>query len=88
MVEIGEPTPSPNSPRTCAEPRPARHRTFDVTYAEDFTDKRLAGKTMTYEVNIKSIKTRSVPELKDEFAKELGADFATMRNCATACART
>jgi trigger factor len=29
-------------------------------------------------VNVKSIKTRSVPELKDDFAKELGAELATL----------
>ncbi len=70
-------TPSPSSPRTCAAPRPATTSTFDVKYADDFSDKRLAGKTLTYEVDVKSIKTRSVPEPTDEFAKELVADFAT-----------
>ena len=49
-----------------------------MKYADDFADKRLAGKTMTYEVDVKGIKTRSIPELNDEFAKELGADFSTL----------
>ncbi len=49
-----------------------------MKYADDFADKRLAGKTMTYEVDVKGIKTRSVPELNDEFAKELGADFNSL----------
>jgi len=49
-----------------------------VKYADDFADKRLAGKTMTYELDVKGIKIRSVPELNDEFAKELGADFGTL----------
>ena len=77
MVEIG----GDNTIREFSEhlrgAKAAEHRTFDVTYADDFTDKRLAGKTMTYEVEIKSIKTRTVPEPTDEFAKELGADIAT-----------
>ena len=30
---------------------------------------------MTYEVNVKGIKTKSVPELNDDFAKELGAEL-------------
>ena len=38
----------------------------------------LAGKTLTYEVTIKGIKTRTVPELNDEFAKELSTDFNTV----------
>ena len=41
-------------------------------------DKRLAGKTLTYEVTVKGIKTRTVPELNDDFAKELSADFNTV----------
>ena len=67
-----------SSARTCAAPRPGEQRSFEVKYADDFADKRLAGKTMTYEVDVKGIKTRSVPELNDEFAKELGAEFTTL----------
>jgi trigger factor len=48
-----------------------------VKYADDFADKRLACKTITYEVEIKAIKTRSTPEPNDEFAKELSAEFTT-----------
>ena len=32
---------------------------------------------MTYEVEIKAIKTRNIPEPNDDFAKELSADFTT-----------
>jgi len=32
----------------------------------------LAGKTVSYEVAVKAIKKRTVPELSDDFAKELG----------------
>ena len=47
-------------------------RTFDVKYPEDTQDKRLAGKTFTYTVKVQSIKQKSLPELNDEFAKQLG----------------
>jgi trigger factor len=47
-------------------------RTFDVSYAEDIPDKRLAGKTFIYKVKVNGIKQKSLPELNDEFAKELG----------------
>ena len=52
-------------------------RTFDVNYPEDTEDKRLAGKTFTYAVKVQSIKQKSLPELNDEFAKQLG-EFQTM----------
>jgi trigger factor len=47
-------------------------RTFEVAYAEDTSDKRLAGKTFIYSVKVHAIKQKNLPELNDEFAKELG----------------
>ena len=35
---------------------------------------RLAGKTLHYDVEVKGIKTKSVPELNDEWVKELGQE--------------
>ena len=52
-------------------------RTFDVHYPDDYSDKRLAGQTFTYTVKIQSIKQKSLPELNDQFAKEVG-DFANV----------
>lgn len=52
-------------------------RTFDVNYPEDTQDKRLAGQTFSYAVKVQSIKQKSLPELNDEFAKQLG-EFQTM----------
>jgi trigger factor len=78
MVEIGGANTIPEFTENLRGAKPGEQRTFDVKYADDFSDKRLAGKTLTYEVNVKAIKTRSVPELNDEFAKELSADFATL----------
>ncbi len=52
-------------------------RTFDVNYPADTQDKRLAGKTFSYTVKVQSIKQKSLPELNDEFAKQLG-EFQTV----------
>ena len=52
-------------------------RTFDVNYPDDTQDKRLAGKTFSYTVKVQSIKQKSLPELNDEFAKQLG-EFQTV----------
>jgi trigger factor len=50
-------------------------KTFEVAYPTDYSDQRLAGQTLTYTVKIHSIKQKSMPELNDDFAKELGAEF-------------
>jgi trigger factor len=47
-------------------------REFEVVYPEDTNDKRLAGKTFVYTVKIQAIKQKALPEMNDEFAKELG----------------
>ena len=52
-------------------------RTFEVNYPEDAQDKRLAGKTFSYAVKVQSIKQKSLPELNDEFARQLG-EFQTV----------
>ncbi|HTM23719.1 MAG TPA: trigger factor [Vicinamibacterales bacterium] len=47
-------------------------KTFDVTYPADYAIKELAGTTVRYDVTVKAIRKRIVPELDDEFAKDLG----------------
>ncbi|HEY7097536.1 MAG TPA: trigger factor [Terriglobales bacterium] len=47
-------------------------RTFDVAYPQDSSDQRLAGQTFTYTVKVLAVKQKSLPELNDDFAKELG----------------
>ncbi|HET7103669.1 MAG TPA: trigger factor [Terracidiphilus sp.] len=44
----------------------------EVIYPADYAEARLAGKTVAYDVTVKAIKKRTVPELNDDFAKELG----------------
>jgi trigger factor len=47
-------------------------RTFDVLYPPDFSDQRLAGKNLSYTVKVHAIKQKTVPELNEQFAKQLG----------------
>ena len=44
----------------------------EVVYPADYAEPKLAGKTVAYEVTVKAIKKRIVPELDDDFAKEMG----------------
>jgi trigger factor len=49
------------------------HKVFSVTYPADHGVPDLAGRTVEYGVTLKAIKQRVVPELDDEFAKDLGS---------------
>ena len=48
-------------------------KTFDVQFPAEYTVKELAGTTVTYKVTVKEIRHRVLPELDDEFAKDVGA---------------
>jgi len=44
----------------------------EVVYPADYSEPKLAGKTVAYDLTVKGIKKRNLPELNDEFAKEFG----------------
>jgi len=44
----------------------------EVIYPADYPEAKLQGKTVAYELTVKGIKKRVLPELNDEFAKEMG----------------
>jgi trigger factor len=52
-------------------------KSFDITYPADYAIAELAGTTVRYDVTVKAIRKRIVPELDDEFAKDLG-DFPSL----------
>lgn len=47
------------------------HKDFDVEYPADYPDAKLAGKKFHYSVDVLGIKTKKLPELNDEFAKDV-----------------
>ncbi|HSE83509.1 MAG TPA: trigger factor [Thermodesulfobacteriota bacterium] len=49
-------------------------REFQVTYSEDFQMKEVAGKTVNFRVRLKDIRERVLPEIDDEFAKDVGEE--------------
>lgn len=46
---------------------------FEVDYAADFHNKKLAGKKVEYQVSVKEVKEKVLPEVTDDFAKTVGA---------------
>jgi trigger factor len=77
LVEIAGGNTMPEFTEHLRGTNPGDERTFDVSYPEDTQDKRLAGKTFSYAVKVQAIKQKSLPELNDEFAKQLG-EFQTV----------
>jgi trigger factor len=46
--------------------------TVEVSFPADYRAEQLAGKAASFKVRVKEVKTRSLPELDDEFAREAG----------------
>lgn len=51
---------------------PEDEKEFEVTYPEDYGQERLAGKTIKFRMKLKIIRTKELPEVNDEFARDLG----------------
>jgi trigger factor len=77
LIEIGRPNTVPEFNQNLRGASAGDERTFEVSYPEDSSDKRLAGKTFVYTVKVQAIKQKSLPEMNDDFAKELG-EFSSL----------
>jgi trigger factor len=52
-------------------------RSLDVDYPQDYPEKKLAGRRLRFAVKVGEIKSKELPELNDEFAKDL-RDYETL----------
>src|SRR4051794_19818200 len=52
-------------------------KSFSITFPADYPSGELANTTVSYTVTVKAIKRRNLPELDDEFAKDMG-EFADL----------
>ena len=59
--------------------KPGQELKFEVTYPGDFGQKRLAGKTVAYDVEVRGIRRKVRPALDDDFVKELG-DYSSLED--------
>jgi trigger factor len=59
--------------------RAEQDREVSVSFPEDYANSELAGREAVFEVHVAAIKRRQLPELDDEFAKDLG-DFSTLED--------
>jgi len=77
LIEIGGKNTVPEFTEHLRGANAGDTREFEVRYPADSNDKRLAGKTFVYTVKVHAIKQKNLPELSDDFAKELG-EFSSL----------
>jgi trigger factor len=51
---------------------PGEVREFDVSYPAEYGQEKLAGRTVRFHADVKGVRRKEMPDLNDEFAKDLG----------------
>ena len=72
-VDLGSPANPPGFAAQVVGMNVGDEKTFSIRFPDDYAGVELAGRDVTYSVSLNSIGHRVLPELDDEFAKDLGA---------------
>ena len=70
--------PSPEFEESLLGIRPGEERRVDFSYREDLANMELAGQERSFNVTAREIRERTLPDLDDEFAKDLGDQFDSL----------
>jgi trigger factor len=62
-------------------------KTFTFTFADDYDEKSLAGREASFEITVLDVKSRILPELDDDLAKQEG-DYETVADMREAIAKS
>ena len=62
---------------------PGASKDVTVVYPADYSHDKLAGKTVTFHIQLNQLRRKELPELNDDFAKDLG-DFQTFEELKSA----
>lgn len=72
-LSVGAPQTNREFTENLIGARREEERSFDVEYPADYHQKRLAGKKVHYRVKVKEIKEKRLPEVNDDFARDIGS---------------
>src|SRR4029453_10969552 len=71
-IEIGSKANPPGFDAELIGLSPGDEKTFTIHFPEDYAVSEMAGTDVTYSVTTKELRRRMLPELDDEFAKDVG----------------
>ena len=58
--------------------KPGESKSIEHKYADDFDDENLKGATVTFEATVKTVRAVTLPEINDDFAKMVGAQYENL----------
>tara|TARA_B100000902_G_scaffold377143_1_gene409077 strand:- start:621 stop:1880 length:1260 start_codon:yes stop_codon:yes gene_type:complete len=78
---IGEDNaPSPEFEEALLGSVAGEERKVEFSYRDDLPNEELAGKTEYFMVSVREVRERILPDLDDDFAKDIGEQFATLKD--------
>lgn len=79
-VRIGEGKFDPELEKQLIGLKSDQEKEIEKTYPEDFPQKEYAGKKERYSIKVKNIEQETLPELNDDFVKDIGESFETVED--------
>jgi trigger factor len=83
MLEVGRGELLPDFEENLIGMKAGEHKQFGVTFPADYAEESLRNQAVLFHVHVKEIKTRDLPPLDDEFAKE-ASEFETLEELRSA----
>lgn len=77
-LELGSGTFIPGFEEQLIGEKPGAEKEVNVTFPEDYHAEQLAGKDAVFKVKIHDVKRKELPELDDEFAKDVDDEVETL----------
>ena len=73
-LDLGDPNVMPEFESNLIGVKIGEEKEIELKFADDYPDKDIAGKPILMKVEIKEIKEKRLPELNDDFAKDIGSE--------------
>lgn len=77
QIHVGAEDTMPGFNEALLGASPGDVKQVEITYPENYVQDNLAGKTVAFELTVKTVRKKELPQLDDEFAKDLG-DYQTI----------
>ncbi len=77
IVRVGDEGTHPSFSENVKGLNIGEEKIFEVEYSDDYPEKKLAGRQVRFTAEVTDIKCKELPELSDDFAKDLG-DFESL----------
>ena len=78
MIHVGDKNFYPEIESGIQGLKKAEKKDIKIDFSEDFSDRKLANKSVTFHIRVEDIKKKDLPDLNDDFARSLGKEFKSL----------